>query len=187
MKMTAIRFATLTLGVAFTCGAACAQSAAATDPKASAAADKLFVMQADEGNSAEIAASQIALKKSKNPDVRTYAKQMIDDHMKLRSDMAPLAAKLGVKTPQPLNPTHKAEDARLSQLSGDSFNKEYIKAMDQDHHKTLGMFNNEIATTSNDEVKAAAQAGQPVISQHTDAADQLAMKMGVPTAATPGQ
>ncbi len=152
---------------------------------ASMAADKNFVMLADEGNTAEITASQIALKKSKNPDVIAYAKQMITDHMKLRSDMAPFATMLGVTTPQPLNPTHKAEDQRLSQLSGEKFDKEYIKNMDTDHHKTLGMFNNEIATTSNADLKTAVQQGQTVVAQHTDMADQMAGKMGVPTVPTP--
>ena len=156
-------------------------------PDASMAADKSFIMMADEGNSAEIAASQIALKKSKNPDVIGYAKSMIDDHMKLRSDMAPLAKQFGVMTPQKLNPTHKAQDARLSQLSGKRFDAEYIKNMDSDHHKTLMMFDNEIATTSNPDVKAAAQMGQPTIKQHTDMADALAAKMGLPAGNTDGQ
>ncbi len=155
------------------------------DASASMAADKNFVMLADEGNTAEITASEIALKKSKNPDVIAYAKQMISDHQKLRSDMAPFAEKLGVMTPQPLNPTHKAQDQRLSQLSGDQFNKEYIKNMDTDHHKTLGLFNNEISTTSNADLKSAVQQGQTVVSMHTDMADQLAGKMGVPTIPTP--
>ena len=159
--------------------------AQATDASSSMAADKNFVMLADEGNTAEITASQIALKKSKNPDVIAYAKQMITDHQKLRSDMAPFAQAMGVMTPQPLNPTHKAEDQRLSQLSGSSFDKEYIKNMDTDHHKTLGLFNNEIATTSNSDLKAAVQQGQTVVSMHTDMADQLAGKMCVPTIPSP--
>ena len=145
-------------------------------------ADKKFVMMADEGNSAEIAASQMALKKSKNPDVKTYAQQMITDHQKLRSDMAPLAQKLSVKTPQPLNSTHKVEAQRLASMSGDSFDKEYLKAMDTDHHKTLAMFKNEADATTNSDIKTAVSQGIPVIQQHTDMADQISQKMGVPTA-----
>ena len=155
------------------------------DAASSMAADKNFVMLADEGNTAEITASQIALRKSKNPEVIAYAKKMINDHEKLRSDMAPFAMKFGVMTPQPLNPTHKAEDQRLSQLSGSSFDKEYIKNMDTDHHKTLGLFNNELATTSNMDLKPTVQQGQTVVAMHTDMADQLAGKMGVPTIPTP--
>jgi putative membrane protein len=144
-------------------------------------ADKTFLTEADEGNSAEIAASQMALKKSKDADVKAFAQQMIADHEKLRSDMAPLAQSLSVTTPQPLNETHKAEAKRLASLSGQDFDKEYIKAMDQDHHKMLGMFKNEAATTSNTELKAAVSQGETTIQQHTDMADQMSQKMGVPS------
>ena len=183
MKLAVLRLATLASAAFF--AASPLLHAQSNDASTSMAADKNFIMLADEGNTAEISASQIALKKSKNPDVIAYAKQMITDHQKLRSDMAPFATTLGVTTPQPLNPTHKAEDQRLSQLSGDKFDKEYIKDMDTDHHKTLGLFNNEIATTSNADLKTAVQSGQTVVAQHTDMADQLAGKMGVPTIPTP--
>ncbi|WP_263385671.1 DUF4142 domain-containing protein [Granulicella arctica] len=159
----------------------------AQDPSSSMAADKNFVMLADEGNSAEIAASQMALKKSKNPEVKTYAQQMIDDHTKLRSDMAPFASKMNVTTPQPVNETHRAEAKRLAALSGKQFDMEYIKAMDQDHHKTLGLFQNEESTTSNQDLKAAVQQGEQVVKQHTDMADQMAQKMSIPVTTMPGQ
>ena len=144
--------------------------------------DKKFVMMADEGNSAEIAASQMALRRAKSPDVRSYAQEMIADHEKLRTGMASLAQQMNVKTPQPLNSTHKVEAQRLASISGSSFDKEYLKAMDTDHHKTLAMFKNEEATTTNPEVKTAVSQGLTVIQQHTDTADQLAQKLGVPTA-----
>jgi putative membrane protein len=147
---------------------------------ASTKADKTFLTEADEGNSAEISASQMALKKSKNADVKAFAQRMITDHEKLRSDMAPLATSLGVSTPQPLNETHKAEAKRLTGLSGQDFDKEYIKAMDQDHHKTLGMFKNEAATTSNPDLKAAVLKGETSIQHHTEMADQISQKLGIP-------
>ena len=162
-----------------------AQDASTTATITSANADKNFVMMADEGNTAEITASQIALKKSHNPEVKAYAQKMIDDHMKLRADMAPFAQQMGVPTPQPLNETHKVMDQRLLALSGENFDKEYIKDMDQDHHKTLGMFQNEIATTQNDSLKTVVQQGAQVVQMHTDMADQLAEKMNIPTATTP--
>jgi putative membrane protein len=143
-------------------------------------ADKTFLTEADEGNTAEISASQMALKKSKNADIRAFAQLMITDHEKLRSDMAQLAQSLAVTTPQPLNETHKAEAKRLASLSGQDFEKEYIKAMDQDHHKMLGMFKNEAATTTNADLKAAVLNGETSIQHHTDMADQMSRKMGVP-------
>jgi putative membrane protein len=159
----------------------------AQDPSSSMAADKSFVMMADEGNSAEIAASQMALKKSKNPEIKTYAQQMIDDHTKLRSDMAPFASQMSVTTPQPLNDTHKVEAKRLASMSGKQFDMEYVKLMNQDHHKTLTLFQNEESTTSNQDLKTAVQQGEQVLKQHTDMADQMAQKMNMPPMAMPGQ
>jgi putative membrane protein len=176
MTLLKMKMTSLAAAAALCCSVA---AVAQNDPMKSMASDKTFVMMADEGNSAEIAASQIALKKSKNPDVKAYAQQMITDHQKLRSDMAPFAQKMSVMTPQPLNQTHKVESQRLAQLHGAKFDAEYIKAMDMDHHKTLGMFNNEIATTSNPDLKSAVQSAQAVIQQHTDMADQLAQKMNI--------
>ena len=164
----------------------CTLGLAAQDAGSSASADKLFLKQADEGNSAEIAASKMALKKSKNPDVKAYAQKMIDDHMTLRQNMASFDQAMGVMTPQPLNPTHREVAKRLAALSGKSFDKAYIEAMDQDHHKTEGMFQNEIATTQNADLKAAVQQGVTVIHSHTEMADQLASQMGLPAVATPG-
>jgi putative membrane protein len=145
-------------------------------------ADKTFLTEADEGNSAEIAASQTALKKSKNADVKAFAQQMIADHQKLRSDMVPLTQSSGVTTPQPLNATHQIAAKRLASLSGQDFDKEYIKAMDQDHHKMLGMFKSEATTTTNKDLKAAVLKGEKSIQHHTEMADQISQKMGLPTA-----
>jgi putative membrane protein len=175
---------TMLAGTAALC---CSVATIAQDAGSSAATDKTFVMMADEGNSTEIAASKLALKKSKNPEVKQYAQQMITDHMKLRTDMAPFAEKMSIPTPQPLNETHQAEAKRLMALSGKDFDMEYVKAMDQDHHKTLGMFQNEIATTSNADLKTAVQQGVTVIQAHTQMADDMATKMNIPVAATPGQ
>jgi putative membrane protein len=177
MNKNQIRTAMLA-SLIISCGAG---SVMAQDASSSAAADKTFLMTADESNSAEIAASQLALRKSKNPEIKTYAQQMITDHEKLRTDMAPLAQQMGVVAPQPVNETHKLEAKRLAALSGKSFDAEYIKAMDQDHHKALDLFKGEIATTSNADLKAAVTQGETVIAQHTDMADQMAQKMSIST------
>jgi putative membrane protein len=157
----------------------------AQDPTATS--DRLFLKEADEGNSAEIAASRMALKKSHNPDVKGYAQKMIDDHTKLRAAMAPFNQQMGVKTPQPLNEEHQEEARKLASLSGKDFDKEYISAMDKDHHKTLTKFQNEIATTQDATLKTAVQQGATDVQEHTQMADDLSQKMGLPVANANGQ
>jgi putative membrane protein len=150
----------------------------AQDPTATS--DKLFLKEADEGNSAEISASKLALKKSHNPDVKAFAQKMIDDHMKLRAAVAPFDEQMNVMTPQPLNEEHQAEAKKLMGLSGTDFDKEYIAAMDKDHHLTLVKFQNEIATTQNADLKTAVQKGATVVQEHAQMADDLSQKMGSP-------
>lgn len=147
------------------------------------AKDKMFLKDAAEGGMTEIKASQLALKKSKNDDVKAYAQKMIDDHMKLMADMKPLMDKMSVKAPTMLKPEHKAAAQRMMAKSGASFDKEYVKDMVTDHHKTLAKFQTEVDTTSNADLKATVTSAIPVIKEHTDSADAMAAKMGMPAPA----
>lgn len=150
-----------------------------------AAQDKTFVMKASEGSMAEIAMSKLALRKSKNDEVKTYAQKMIDDHTMLLNSMKPIADQMGVQPPTKLNPTHQAESARLKSMAGDKFDKEYITAMVGDHHKDLGEFKAEQDTTANADLKTVVTQGTQVIQMHTEMIDQMAQKNGISTPPMP--
>ena len=141
--------------------------------------DKMFLMNSTEGSMAEIQMSQMALKKSKNDDVKMIAQKMVDDHTKLIADMKPFADQMGVQPPTKLKPAHMQEVARLKAMSGDAFDKEYLTAMVADHHKTIGEFQAEEASTQNAELKTAVAAGEQVVRAHTEMIDQSATKMGI--------
>jgi putative membrane protein len=177
----------LSLALAATLAATCSTGLAHAQTADTTTQDKQFVMDASEGSMAEIAQSKVALRKSKNPDVKAYAQKMIDDHTKLRAAMAPFNQQMGVKTPQPLNEEHQEEARKLASLSGKDFDKEYISAMDKDHHKTLTKFQNEIATTQDATLKTAVQQGATDVQEHTQMADDLSQKMGLPVANANGQ
>jgi putative membrane protein len=150
-----------------------------------ASQDKAFLMKSSEGGMAEIQMSQLALKKSKNPDVRQYAQKMIDDHTTLLANMKPFATQMGVQPPMKLNPEHMQEMARLKGMSGESFDKEYITAMVGDHHKDLGEFMTERDTTQNADLKTAVAQGTDVIKQHTEMIDTMAQAKGIATPPMP--
>ena len=143
--------------------------------------DKTFVFKATQGSMDEIAAAKMALKKSKNDDVRNFAQKMVTDHTQLIADMKPFADQMGVQPPTKMSPEDKMESERLASMSGDTFDKEYVTAMVADHHKDLGEFKHEADTTSNSQLKATVTQGQQVIQTHTDMIDGIAQKMGIPT------
>ncbi len=147
--------------------------------------DKMFLMNSAEGGMTEIQASQLALKKSKNADVKAFAQKMVDDHTMLIAQMKPFADQMGVTPPAKLKPEHMQEMARLKAMSGDKFDKEYVTAMVADHHKDLGDFMTERDTTSKADLKATVAKGTDVIKEHTEMIDQIAQKDGIPTPPMP--
>jgi len=177
MRFNGMRVAVLTAGFAMCCG----QAVLAQESSDTSAQDKTFLAKSSEGGMAEITLARLALKKSRNDDVKAFAQKMIDDHTRLMSDMKPFCEKMGVPPPAKLNQEHQMEQKRLMGLSGDKFVMEYIKAMVGDHHKDLGEFKAEEAATSNPDLKSTVSQGTQVIQQHTEMIDQMAQKNGIST------
>ncbi len=140
--------------------------------------DKMFIADAAEGGMKEIQFSKLALDKSSNDQVKTYAQQMITDHTQLNNDMMPFAQQAGVTPPTQLNAKDQAEYDQLSKLSGTRFDQMYIRAMQKDHHKDLREFKAEAASATDPSFKTTVQNGEKVIQQHTDTIDGIAKKNG---------
>lgn len=70
-----------------------AQTATMDTPAASALnkADQKIVMDMARANMAEIEAGKLAVSKTQNAEVKTFAQQMIDDHTKALNDVKQLA------------------------------------------------------------------------------------------------
>ncbi len=144
--------------------------------------DKAFLEKASQGNVAEVELGKLALRKSTNADVRAFAQRMIKDHQTLGKKMAPLMAEADVKPSISLNTEHQHLFNKLNALSGTDFDKEYVKAMDEDHHEDLKDFKEEESSTQVPALKTAVASGEKVIAEHTQMADALSQKMGLPLA-----
>jgi putative membrane protein len=150
-----------------------------------AADDKHFITVAGQADLAEIKQSELALQKSRNKDVRSFAKSMVHDHQMLMAKMKPFAVKYHVPPPALLSTGQEAQYSALSGLRGKEFDRAYIEDMDRDHHKALALFDAELAATRDSDLKSTVTEGRAVVADHTQMADALAQKMGV-TVATGG-
>lgn len=169
MKTSA--FCAITLGCISLVGPAVAQSASADQ-------DKQFITQASLSDYTEITFSQLALKNAENPKVKAYAQKMITDHQKLEADMKPFADKLGVTPATALDAEHQQMYDQMTKLSGAEFDKQYMTAMDTDHHKALDAFKAEETSTQDAQLKPVVKKGEKVVAQHTAMADKMQAKMG---------
>ena len=141
--------------------------------------DKEFLKTASQGNVAEVELAKLALKKTGDPQVRMFAQRMIQDHQMLGRKMAPFLAEAGVQGSTSLDLLHQHLYNKLSGLSGAEFDKEYVEAMDKDHHGDLADFRKEIASTQYPSLKATVISGEKVIAEHTEMIDGIARKMGI--------
>jgi putative membrane protein len=146
--------------------------------------DKTFVRKASEGGLAEVQFGQLAAQKAQNPDVKAFARKMVDDHSMLNDKMKPVAGQLGVTPASHLSKKDQAEYDKLNGLSGADFDKEYISDMVADHHKDLREFRQEAAVAADPQLKETVAGGAKVIAEHNRMADRLAQQIGV---AVPGR
>lgn len=152
-----------------------AQSAKPTDPQ--------IAHIAYTAGDIDIKAAELALQKSKNKDVRSFAEDMVRDHKAVNDQALALVKKLSV-TPED-NDTSKAlvkgadaKHAELAKLSGAAFDKAYI-ANEVAYHKTVdeALEKTLIPSAQNGELKALLQTGLKIFQGHLQHAEMLAAKV----------
>jgi putative membrane protein len=141
--------------------------------------DKAFVKKALQGGMAEVQLGQLALQKSSNDDVKQFAQKMVDDHTKLGDQMKQVAQQLSVKVPDSPSGKDKSNMAKMQALSGDEFDKAYIKNMVKDHEQDQKEFKTEAQNTTNPALKQVTTQGVQVISEHLQMIQQIAQKNNV--------
>ena len=139
--------------------------------------DKQFLTKASQGGFDEVKLSELAETKATNPQVKAFAHKMVIEHKALAMRMKPFADAWGLTPPAGLDPDHQAEYDKLNGLSGPDFDKEYINAMEKDHHGALDLFNQEAQSTTDPKFKVAVIHGQSVVAAHTHMADSLGAKL----------
>lgn len=118
-------------------------SAGASSSQSGAAGAKLsdreekMIKQLAEANMAEINAGKLAQDKAQSEEVKSFAKKMVDDHTKALDDLKQIAQSKGVTLPTEPNKQQMAMEKKLEGLSGEQFDRQYMKqAGDRSHKQT---------------------------------------------------
>ena len=131
----------------------------------------------------DVAAAKQALRKSKNPQVRAFAQDMVRDHTAVNQKALALVKKLKV-TPED-NPTSqslkKDADAKLAdyaKLNGAAFDKTYAEN-EVAYHKTVNgaLESTLIPSAQNPELKSLLETGLKIFQGHQQHAEQLAASL----------
>ncbi len=135
--------------------------------------DKDFMMAAGAGGNTEVLASQLAVERSSNDRVKSFANMMISDHTKAGGELKTLASQKNVMLPDSvMTDQHKALDD-LRKESSKNFDKAYMKMMNKDHKETIDKFQMASEKCENGDVRAFASKTLPTLKMHKDSVDAV--------------
>lgn len=141
--------------------------------------DNTFLRTATQINYNDIQFSTLAAQRSSSPEIRAFANRMISDFTELEQNMGPAEKQLGIMRAASMDADHRAKFEHLNQLSGEEFDKEYIRLMDADDHAALTLYQDEERSTMNPHFRELVSNGDKVLSDHTIRVDALDRKMGM--------
>jgi putative membrane protein len=136
-------------------------------------ADQKFVMKAAQGGMAEVQLGELAKEKGSSDAVKQFGQRMVDDHSKANDQLKQLAANKGVDLPSSLDAKDEATKTRLSKLSGDAFDRAYMKDMVADHTKDVSEFRRESQSAKDPDVKNFASQTLPTLEDHLKSAKSV--------------
>ncbi len=152
---------------------------AALNLHAQAPSDPQIAQIVQTANQIDIDTAKLALKKSNNPQVKSFANQMISDHEALMKSVADLAKKLNV-TPQESDTSKQLkqqadeETKKLKSLNGAAFDKEYASHEVAFHQTVIDATSKVlIPNAKNPELKSALEGAAPVLQGHKEHAQHL--------------
>jgi putative membrane protein len=140
--------------------------------------DTKFMKEAANGGMLEVELGKIALTNASNSKVKDFGKRMRDDHTKANNDLKKLASSKGVELPTKVEGKEKLTLDRLSKLSGVEFDREYMKAMVDDHKEDISAFENASQKAKDPDVKKFASEHLPTLKTHLDLAQAAAGQVG---------
>jgi putative membrane protein len=134
--------------------------------------DQEFLTRAIQAGVAEVQISQLALEKSQNERVRQFAERMVQDHTAANQRLSSLAEAGGNSPPTEMDQKHHAMLQQLSQLSGEEFDRQYMRGQVQDHQTAVQLFGSE-ATQPSGPVDALAGELLPALQEHLQMAQEI--------------
>jgi len=140
-------------------------------------ADQKFAMEAAMGGLAEVEMGKVAASKGASDEVRQFGQRMVDDHSKANEELTRVVSSKGMTPPAALDAKHQAAVQKLSGLSGEKFDKEYVKMMVDDHKKDVGEFQKEASGGKDADIKAFASSTLPTLQEHLQMIQRINDKM----------
>ena len=156
---------------------ATAMAPAAGSTSAMANGPDSFAAQADQAGMLEIKLADLALQKSHNSQVKSFARKMKHDHTQANEKLKNVVGS-NKQLPADLNAGQQQQVSTLESKSGSEFDKAYADQAVQDHQKAVSLFENASTNAPTEQLKNYASQTLPTLKEHLKLAQQLQSKVG---------
>jgi putative membrane protein len=146
---------------------------AASNPDAS------FYKNAAEAGIFEVDAGHMAQEKGNNQQVKDFGSMMVKDHTAANDKLQSIGSSKNITLPTSAGVAEMATEAKLKLLSGDTFDKSYVKSQVTAHQKAIALFRKEATSGQDADAKAFASASLPMLHSHLKAATSIATTLGI--------
>jgi len=140
--------------------------------------DAEFVRMASAMGLAEVNMAKMALQNATRDDVKQFAKRMIDDHTQHNKELNRIADSKGFTPAATMDAAHEAMATRMSRMTGEQFDRQYMMNQVQDHQAAIALFNAESKNGRDPALKELATKSLPVLREHLEMARKLAGQGG---------
>ena len=141
--------------------------------------DATFYKKAAEGGIAEVDAGNLAEQKGDNQPVKDFGAMLVKDHTAINDKLQALAASKNISLPTSACIGEMGTKAKLEVLSGETFDKSFIKTEIKDHRGAIALFKEEIAAGQDPDAKAFASATLPTLKMHLHTVKTIAANEGI--------
>ncbi|WP_263383716.1 DUF4142 domain-containing protein [Granulicella arctica] len=141
--------------------------------------DKMFLREAAETGLAAVQLSQLAVQKAGSDEVRQLAQKIVHDRIVLNESMSPIADEMGVRSPTKLGRRDHAELGKLSSLSGEAFDREYLVYLVKSHRADQKAFRDEEKKVTDAGLKSVVDRALTAIDENLTLLERLAAARGI--------
>ncbi len=132
-----------------------------------------FVTRASIGNLFAIAESRLALDRTGDPRVKTFAHRLIEDHERAEAALQAAASGSGAAVPTTLDQDHQARVMALQRKSGVDFDNAYAADQYEVHSNAVTLYADYMLLGGNEKLKALAIKMIPITQAELDDARDL--------------
>ncbi len=141
--------------------------------------DTAFALRAAQDNLAEIQLGKLASVKASDADLRTFGKQVVDDHLKASDQLRVAAQQENMTLPDVMSAKDQATYEHLQKLSGSAFDKAYIERMLKDQEAELKASRREAMNGKQPDIRALASQMVVSLQDHLDRIRIIQSKLGM--------